>query len=249
MVSLIRLAFCSATTLRPTTFFSKVNPHTRCHLHKKIFSMPSQWQRTLLVRSISTAPQTAAQTLRQVVIQVASQKYSQIKFDPEAMRSLTPAYAVLNKSYPTHADCLIGLLMDTSEKAYNKEDPEWEQLQKLVNELDPSVIAETFQRLYLDCTYEGKNQAIYPALALFKLFTGHLLNLPKKEECSLDCFTKHVKEVILSLPLAQTNPKRMLEFFLCVKPLNLRSLFWFYLPEQLIVDFKRFIKGYDDSIL
>ncbi|HSW73252.1 MAG TPA: hypothetical protein VLG44_07610, partial [Chlamydiales bacterium] len=168
----------------------------------------------------------------------------------EIMDYLPPAYSFTKTSTPSQSDCLMGLLLDvSSDKPYKKEDAEWQKLQKLVNDLDPTVIAETFKRLYLACSFDGNIQSGYAALALLKLFSGHLLNLPKKEEFSLTRFTEYVKEVILVLPLSHINSKRILEFYLCVKPANLRSLFWFHLPDGLLLEFQKMVKGYDDSIL
>lgn len=242
MVSLTRLL--TTTILRPSSFFSKLKPQNSWHLHTRIFVMPLQWQRAPLIRHVTT------QSAREAVIAAVSQKHGHILIDAETMNSLSPAYSFPKSSNPSQADCLMGLLLDvSSEKPYNKEDAEWQKLQKLVNDLDPTVIAETFKRLYLTCSFDGNIQSGYASLALLKLFTGHLLNLPKKEEFSLSRFTEHLKEVILALPLSHTNSKRTLEFIICLKPSNLRSLFWFYLPERLLLEFQKMVKGYEDSIL
>ena len=250
MGSLLRLASITATTLRPTSFFSNLKPHARLDFHTRIFAMPHHWQRAPFVRQVSITANTPHLCARNAVFLAATKKDGQIQFDQKVREFLPKTYPFLKKESPSQADCLMGLLVDVSlEKPYNKEDGDWKKLQKLVNELEPSVIVETFQRLYLECSFEGKIDAIYPTMALFKLFTGHLLTLPKQEVCSLDHLRENFKESVLSLPFSNTNLRRLLEFFICIKPLNLRSLFWFYLPEELVVDFQKLVKGYDDSIL
>jgi len=241
MVSLIRMV--TTTTLRGVSLFSKVKPQTRCHLHKQIFAIPPQWQRTSLVRKVSI------QSARDVIIAAASQKHGHIQLDAETMNSFPSTCSFPKTSNPSQADCLMGLLLDISEIPYKKDNAEWQKIQKLVNDLEPTVIAETFKRLYLACTFDGNIQAGYSSLALLKLFTGHLLTIPRKEEFSLDALRDHFREVILALPLSYTNLRRILEFFICVQPQSLRSFFWFNMPEGLQSEFLKIIKGYEYSIL
>lgn len=242
------LCSISRTTLRPASHFFKAHTRAAPAFHTQIFTAPAQYRVTDFNRKFSLDTQTQLNPLRNKVFAALMENHKSL-FDAPKASDLSPAFGCLKKPNPSHADCIKGLFIDiASEKPYKSDDPDWKKLQELVNKEEPSILADSFKQLYLESAHDGNLVSCYSALALFKLLSGHKLTLPDPKECCIKEFTEHLKPAILSLPLSHQNPRRLLEFCLSLNPANLRSLFWFHLPESLLSNFVQTVKGCDEGI-